>query len=72
MCKTVDESKARPDVGCTELLGCPHCGADAELVKCLTGYRVTGTCQCWVFSATIEAAIKKWNHRQPNAWLRVR
>ena len=36
MCKTVDEPKARPDVGCTQLLACSEpmlCAAMREAVK---------------------------------------
>ena len=47
MHKTTDEPKARPDVGCTELLGCPFChkpGLEVEdgNVTCATRY-----CALW-------------------------
>ena len=71
--KTVDESKARPDVGCTELLDC-QCGFTAGQVGYNGGrsgrwsIRCTrSTCPAIAESDSKAAVVRAWNHLQSNA-----
>ena len=66
-----DESKARPDVGCTELLCCPFCGGAGQIIERIEPrpYFAGNCTRCGATGSRWEEkhnAIKAWNRRQPN------
>ena len=67
MCKPIDEPKARPDVGCTELLDCPFCGLAGTTQPHEAGpggspqYTGCSSCDIWFEGDDSE---EQWNNRQ--------
>ena len=47
MCKTIDEPKARPDVGCTELLAALQAIADLDAYDSPEGFNEWGEADCF-------------------------